>query len=200
MPPDEIGVTVVGGAVVALAVAGREFSGSSFIIRDRDLPKSRLAGACTFVIGVNGLITLAIALLAPLLSFIYSDERLIPYLRVMAVGLMVEAFVIPVVCNLRRQMLFYKSAMVRLTGTFTVVVATIGLAWLGGGVLSVAWGFLAGMLSSAIVCILLCPNFWFFKPSAEGRGSIAEFATYNGTSAILRQAWAHRVMATNDSD
>jgi O-antigen/teichoic acid export membrane protein len=170
-------------------VAGREFSGSSFIIRDHDLPKSRLAGVCTFVIGVNGLITLAIALSAPLFGFIYADERLIPYLRVMSMGLMIEAFVIPVVFNFRRQMQFYKSAIIGLTGTFALVVATIGLAWLGSGAMSAAWGFLIGMLASAIVCICLCPNFWFFRPCVESWASIAEFATYNGTSAILRQAY-----------
>jgi len=189
MFPDEIGVTVVGAAIVGIFASLREFATSTFLIKNGDLPPADIHGALTGIIVVNIALVLALVAMAPAFGGIYSDARLTSYLRVMAIGLMCEAFATPVVAILRREMLIDRAASISASGTSVMLIITLILAVAGFGYMSFAIGYSMGMFVSAAVGVYLRPRFWRARPSFRAWRMLFEFGGYNGTQAILRQLY-----------
>jgi O-antigen/teichoic acid export membrane protein len=189
MIPHEIGISVVGAAIVALITALREYATSSFLIKHSDISPADMRGALTAIIFANLVLTACLALAAPVFGLLYADERVISYLRVVALGLMVEAFATPVVAVLRSEMAFDKAATIGAVGTVVMAAITIGMAAADFGYISFACGILAGTSASAVTAAITRPRFWLFRPSLSSWRLLFAFGGFNGTNSVLRQLY-----------
>lgn len=189
MDPHEIGIAVLGTAIVGLVTALREYATSTYLIKNSELTPDEARGALTGIIFWNALITLGLALAAPLFGLIYEDGRVVLYLRIVAVALMVEAFALPLIAVLRKEMAFDKAAAVITTGTAVMLATTLGLAFAGYGYMSFALGLLAGHAASAMVGVVIRPGFWLFWPRIGSWRALFVFGGFNGTNAVLRQLY-----------
>jgi O-antigen/teichoic acid export membrane protein len=187
MPPNEIGVAVLGAAAVGLITALREYATSTYLIKHSDRSQADLQGALSAIIFANALLLLGLALIAPLAGWLYADDRVTVYLRILSVALMIEAFAMPVLAVLRSELEFAQAAAVSAMGTLFNLVTTLVLAWLGYGFTSFAIGILAGTTASAVMGLILRPRFWFFRPTLTAWRDVFAFGGYNGTSSLLRQ-------------
>src|SRR5690606_37460989 len=128
MAPEEIGVSVVGMAIVAIALSAREFVSTNYLIQTPSLSREHVRSAFTvmaaFTLVVAGLLFIS----APALAALYGDERLVPYLRVIAFAFTLEVFSAPVLTLFRREMAFGKIAIVKIAGNGISMVVVIGLA------------------------------------------------------------------------
>ncbi|MGE0055515.1 MAG: oligosaccharide flippase family protein [Hyphomicrobium sp.] len=189
MSPNEIGVTVVGMSIVNVATSLREYATSTYLIKHADLCDTRTKGALTGILAFNVLLTLALALGAPIFGSLYTDERLTTFLQIVAVGLLAEALAQPVVAVARRDMAVDKAAMIGASGTATMACVTIALAALGWGYISFAIGILCGFTATALAAAVFKPKFWFFRPTLDGAGDLFKFGKYNGTHSVLRAGY-----------
>lgn len=189
MAPREIGITVVGAAVVALVTALREYATATYLIKHADLSRRDMNGALTAMLCFNVLLTGSLALSAPLFGALYSDDRLVSYLRVVALGLMVEAFASPVVAVARREMAIDKAATIGVVGTAIMTTSTVAMAAYGLGYMSFAWGVLCGTSAMSLTAAFIRPKFWLFRPTFKGWRSLFIFGGYNGTNSLLRQCY-----------
>src|SRR4029453_14116908 len=101
-----------------------------------------------------------VASVAPAFGHFYGDERVVLFLRIVALALMIEAFSLPLIAILGKEMAFDKSATVVTSGTIMMLVSTLGMAFAGLGYISFALGLLVGHATSALVGVLIRPTFW----------------------------------------
>ncbi|MBZ9905239.1 oligosaccharide flippase family protein [Mesorhizobium sp. BR115XR7A] len=185
LTPQEIGVSVIGMAILAVALSVREFSSSSFLIQSKELSREDIRSAFTVTFILTGIIAAAIVGASPFLASFYNEPNLVAYFRVISVCLFVDASLSLITALLRREMSFGKIAAIDIAGAVTNCAATIGLAWAGFSFMSFSWAWLIGSGVGAGLGLALCPHFWIFKPSlANWRGMIS-FGGYNGAIAIL---------------
>jgi O-antigen/teichoic acid export membrane protein len=187
MAASEIGISVVGAAIVGMATAVREYATPNYLIRSSDVSRESMRGPLTGIIVANVVLVSGLGLAAPLFGFLYADARLTIFLRVVALGLLAEAFASPVVAVLRRDMEFDKAAAIGLVCTGVTAAVTIGLAAAGVGSLSFAWGMFSGTAAGALTAAIIRPGFWLFRPALTSWRTLFAFGGYNGTNALLRQ-------------
>ncbi|QKC85286.1 oligosaccharide flippase family protein [Mesorhizobium sp. NZP2077] len=185
LTPEEIGVSVIGMAIMAIALSLREFSSSSFLIQRKELSREDISGAFTVTFILTGAVAAALVIASPFLALFYGEPNLVRYFRVVSVCLFLDASSTLISALLRRDMSFGKVAAIDIMGAVTNSAATMVLALAGFSYMSFAWGWLIGSGIAAGLALALCPHFWMFKPSlANWRGMIS-FGGYNGAIAIL---------------
>ncbi|MER9190913.1 oligosaccharide flippase family protein [Mesorhizobium australicum] len=185
LTPQEIGVSVIGMAIMAVALSVREFSSSSFLIQSKELSREDIRSAFTVTFILTGIIAAALVGASPFLASFYNEPNLVAYFRVISACLFVDASLSLITALLRREMSFGKIAAIDIAGAVTNCAATIGLALAGFSYMSFSWAWLIGSGVAAGLGLALCPHFWIFRPSlANWRGMIS-FGGYNGAIAIL---------------
>jgi O-antigen/teichoic acid export membrane protein len=185
LTPVEIGVSVIGMAILAIVMSVRDFTSTSFLIQREDLTREDIRGAFTGMLILTGAIATFLVAAAPFLASFYEEPNLVPYFRVISACLFLDASFIFINALLRREMSFGKVAAINITGATTGSIATISLSLLGYSYMSFAWAWLIGSAIAAGLAIALRPHFWMFKPSFRNWHGMISFGGYNGAVAIL---------------
>lgn len=185
LTPKEIGVSVIAMAVVAIAISVREFSSSNFLIQREVLDPEDVRGAVTVMFILTGIIAAILIGASQWLANFYDEPNLVPYFRVVAVCLLIDAFFIPITALLRREMHFGMVAAINVTGALAGSLATICLALAGFSYMSFAWAWLIGSTLAATLAVSLQPHFWIFQPSFRNWREMVSFGGYNGATAML---------------
>jgi O-antigen/teichoic acid export membrane protein len=189
LTPAEIGVSVVGMALVGIAMSLREFASANFLIQRQNLTRDDVRGAFTVMLIFSSLIAVALAWLAPFLSHAFGEARLIPYLRVISAAFLLEIVATPILTLMKRDMAFGKIAAVNVAGAATATAVTVGLAALGFSYMSFAWAWLSSAVVTDLLALVLGRHFWIFRPSlVRWRGMLA-FGGYNGATNLLYKAY-----------
>lgn len=185
LTPEEIGVSVVGTSIAALAFSMQEFATASFLIQQHNLTREDIRGAFTVMLLLKVLISAGIAFLAPAAASIYGEKGLALYLQVVACSCLLEAISMPIVALLKRDMQFQKVAIINATGAILLATCTIAFVKLGFSYLSFAW---AGLLSTSfcgMLALILRPDFWIYRPLLRRWRAMLTFGGYNGVSVLL---------------
>lgn len=185
LSPAEIGVSVIGAAIVGLFMSLREFASGSFLIQRGKLSPEDIRGAFTITLILTTAVATAVVLAAPRLSIAYGEPQLEPYLRVVSIALFVELLSSQTLTLLRRDMAFGKVAITNMAGTAAGAITTIALALTGFSYMSFAWAWFASAVAMALFAIVFCPHFWMFKPSLRHWRDMVAFGGYNGATIVL---------------
>jgi O-antigen/teichoic acid export membrane protein len=185
LTPAEIGVSVVGTAIVGVAITVREFASTSFIIQRQDLRPEDVRGAFTVMLALTTLTTLALAVAAPFIAEAYGQAGLAAYFGIVCLCLFVELASVQVTTLLRRDLAFGRVAAINLAGAVAGASATIGLALGGFSYMSFAWGWLAAAAVSALVALALRPKLSSFLPTLRNWRGMLSFGGYNGANVLL---------------
>jgi O-antigen/teichoic acid export membrane protein len=189
LTPAEIGVSVIGMAIVGIAMSAREFASANFLIQRQDLSREEIRSAFTIMLLINAAITAMLALSAPLLATVYGEARLVPYLHVISASIFLEVVATPIVTLLRRDMAFGKVALINISGAATAACVTIGLALSGFSYMSFAWAWFSSAVATGILAAGFSRNFWIFKPSLRQWRGMLSFGGYNGATIFLYKAY-----------
>jgi O-antigen/teichoic acid export membrane protein len=190
LTPDEIGVFVVGAAVVMLAEALREFGTGSYIVQRRELERDAVRTAFTAMLGLALLIGVALILAAEPIAAFYRDPRLVPVLRLAAFGMFLSAFAGPSIALLRRDMAFGRLALVDTGGLLANLIATLIFIGLGAGYLSLSFAALAAAATVAAGAILSRPEFWIFRPKLTHWREIFGFGGLASATTVLNNLYS----------
>ncbi len=185
LTPAEIGVSVLGMAMVTLALSLREFAAPNFLIQRKELKLVDVRSTFTILAIATSAISLLIMASASGLATFYDEPGLVPYLRVLSLWVLIQAIGIPINTLLRREMAFGKLAVVNMTGAALCTGLTIALAMHGFSYMSVAWSLLASETVVACMCLFIWPDRSIFKPSLGAWRSMVKFSGYNGTNVLL---------------
>lgn len=189
LTPTEIGVSVIGMAIIGTALSVREFASTNYLIQRPDLTRQETRAAFTLLAMMTIAIVLVLVVTAPLLAHAYHEEKLTSYLRLVSVCLLIDMVCAVPVALMRRDLAFGQVMAVNMTGTTVGTVTCIALALTGFSYMSFAWGWLAGSVSTTILALSLRPSFWMFKPTFRDWHSMAKFGGYQGATVLLTKAY-----------
>jgi O-antigen/teichoic acid export membrane protein len=187
LTPEEIGVSVIGIAILAIAMSLREFSGTSYLIQREKLSREDIRGAFTVMFILTGIVAAGLVAASPFLASFYGEPNLVPYFRIISACLFLDASFILINALLRREMSFGKVAAINITGAVAGSIATISLALMGFSYMSFAWAWLIGSALAAGLAVALRPHFWMFRPSFRNWREMVSFGGYNGAIAMLHR-------------
>ncbi len=185
LTPAEIGVSVLGMAMVMMALAVREFATTNFIVQQTELKLEDVRTTFTLLILLTGAISFLIMTCAGILAALFDEPGLVPFLRVVSLCVLIEVIGLTIGALLRREMAFGKLAAIHATGAAIMAGLTIALAALGFSYMSFAWATLVGHTAEACLFLLVWPDKSIFKPCLKEWRTIMTFGGYNGANAVL---------------
>ena len=140
MTPDEIGVFVIGAAVVVLMESLRDFGVSAYLIQVQEITEGGVRTAFTATLILSLIFAIGIYLLAGPVARFYGDLRIVPVLHITAFSFLFGPFVAPNVSLLRRDLSFGSVALINVSGAIANFVGTLTLAVIGAGYLKSRMG------------------------------------------------------------
>lgn len=185
LTPDEIGVSVLGGAIAGTAMAFREFATPTFIIQRVNISKDDVRTVATIQVFVSIITGAAIFLMSALLAEIYHDERLRLFLHLVALAVIFEAVGITIAALLRRNMEFEKLAVINISSAAANTIVTLLLVWWGFSYMSFAWGWLAAAGMSGVLSLLIWRDISIFRPGLKSLREVVKFCSINGMNTTL---------------
>ena len=96
LTPTEVGVAVIGTAIMTIALGLREFASSEFLIQRHEIGRDDIRTSFTLVFTTTALMTVATFVLAPWVGGLYGEEKLASFLRITAVAGLIEAVSLPI--------------------------------------------------------------------------------------------------------
>ncbi|MDN5929124.1 MAG: oligosaccharide flippase family protein [Hyphomicrobiales bacterium] len=189
LTPAEIGVSVVGMAILGIALSVREFASSTFIIQREVLTREDVRASSTVMLILTAIIVVALFVATPALARAYGEERLAAYFHIVCVCLFLDLIAIQIVALLRREMAYGRIVAIDLAGAAAGALTTIVLALSGFSYMSFAWAWLATSVVAGVMSLALHPHPWIFRPSFSHWHGVVRFGGYNGGIALLYKVY-----------
>lgn len=189
LTPTEIGVSVIGTGFMTIALGLREFATSDFLIQRQKVVGDDIRASFTVIFLLTALITVATFVLAPWFGTFYGEEKLALFLRVAAVGGLIEAVALPIRGLLRREMAFGALAFINTMGMVVTAATTILLALAGFSYMSMAWAMVAAAVTVLVLSLYFRPDLAIFRPTFKSWRTILSFGGYNGASFVINRAY-----------
>jgi O-antigen/teichoic acid export membrane protein len=188
LTPGEVGLAMIGTALVVIPEAFNEFGILNYIIQKKDLTRQHARAAFTVGLLIAAALTLAMYVGADLAARLYAKPELQRYLHIMVLGFLISPFLGPLTALLRREMAFGRATVIVVVGTAVNAATLITLAALGFGFMSVAWAALVSGIATVITATVLSPNFWVFRPTFHGLGEVVRFGGLASATVLLGRA------------
>jgi O-antigen/teichoic acid export membrane protein len=188
LTPGEIGVYSIAVITLMLAHEVRDFGVLAYLIKERDLQESKIRAAAALSFAVSwSLAALIFAASFPIASF-YGDERLLPLTWVLATNFVMIPFGALPMAILRREMRMDRIFAVRVSSAFAGAAATVALAALGLGPMSLAIGNTVNTASTMIGALIARPRGLPLRPAFRGVRQILTFSGQSLASGVLSEA------------
>ena len=189
LSPDEIGISLVGLAVVGFFAAAREFASPNFLIQHQQLSLDEIRKSFSVLLLISLVVAGVLIGSAPWVANLYGDARLTPFLGVLSLAVVFEAASATVVSLLRREMAIARVALINGSIAIATSSVTVGLALCGFSYMSFAWANLASAGVGAALALVLYPDHRIFKPLFRGWRAVLTFGGYNGTNILLHRVY-----------
>lgn len=187
LTPDEFGLAVLGGAVLAVAEAIRALGGGAYIVQKKELAPNDVRSNFTVSLAVTIVLTAPLVLLSGPLTRYFLAPDLGRYLQVAALGYLTGPFVYPISALMSRQLEFGTIALI---GTATAAVnaaASVGLAALGFSFMSFAWASAISAIAGMVLYLYVWKDRSIFRPRIRGCRDVIAFGAYASAAAVLSQ-------------
>jgi len=156
--PADVGVFSLVMVVIGLAQAIGDIGISAGLVRTQKNSAETLSTCFWVSVGIGTVLSIAVAVLTPVASWFYQKPDIEPYLRVSALGLLLN-FMTPVPMAILQQRLAYREiAIAQGIGSLTGAIATILLVTAGFGIWGLVFQPIIGNL--CIWCLLVFYAKW----------------------------------------
>ncbi len=189
LTPGEVGVSVVGTWIIAVAFSLREFATSDFLVQRKEVTREDVRTSFTLLLGLTALIAAAIFALASSIAGYYRQDGLSRFLCVIAAAAFLEVIQFPIIALLRREMAFGTLALISMASVTISAIVTLTLAALGFSYMSIAWAWLGGAATTTVIALYLRPHLWIFRPSLSSWRACLTFGSYNGATILLQKVY-----------
>jgi len=187
LTPGDYGVSVLGGAVLAIAEAVRALGGGSYLIQKADLTPQNIRATFTVSFCVTiGFASMLMLACGPLTRY-FDLPALGRYVPAATLGFLAGPIVNTVMALMSREMAFGAVARIGLATAAVNAAVGIGLAAYGFGYMSFAWAGTASAFAGLVLYLRACVDFSIFRPSLRGCRGVIAFGTYDGITALMWQ-------------
>lgn len=151
LSPAEIGIFAIGSVAVSFLHVLRDLGISGYIVQEKELSTERIRTAQGFMWVTSSTLALVVFLAAVPFGHFYNEEGVTDVLRVLAVNTLLLPVGAITIGLMSRRMEFERLFVLNVSSAVVQAGASILLAALGYGFMSLAWGSLAGGLTTALI-------------------------------------------------
>jgi O-antigen/teichoic acid export membrane protein len=188
LTPKEIGIFSVGAVLVGIGHLLRDFGVGQFLIQAPEVGKSRIRAAMAVQLITSTAIALILLIVCRPIAQFYEREELRQVVSLLALNFLLIPFASIVMTWFRRQLQYRASFIVAISATLAGVVATIVLAFLGFGYMSMVWGSIANTLATVVAANLMRPSWFPWTPSLKGMRELFSFGGYASAAGVVQEA------------
>jgi O-antigen/teichoic acid export membrane protein len=187
LAPAEYGISVLGGAVLAVAEGIRALGGGAYLIQKEELTSEDIR--CSFTVNLVVTIVLATAmmLLSGPLTRYFLTPNLGRYIPAATLGYLTGPFVYPISAIMSRQLAFGAIALISVATAAVNALASICLAALGFSFMSFAWATAISAIAGMLLYLCAWKDTTIFRVRIRGCRSVIAFGAYDSATAVLSQ-------------
>jgi O-antigen/teichoic acid export membrane protein len=189
LTPAEIGLAVIGTALVTVLLALREFASSEFLIQRDEVTRDDIRASFTVLFLITALMTVAVCVLAPWIGSLYGEEKLAPFVQISMIAGLIEALSLPILGLLRRDLAFGAIAWINTTNAAVLGTATAAYAFAGFGFMSYAWAAVIAAVATTAISFWFRPDLSILCPVFRSWGRVLTFGGYNGASCVINRLY-----------
>lgn len=185
LSPSDYGIVALSTAITFLFGTIAEFGLSSAIVQAKTISRTQLSNLFGYGIMINMAIVIVLLIFAPVISHLYSDDRLTPIIRAASLQFIFSALTTLSWAKLRREMQFKLMAKIEFfTGIFTGL-CTLVLAYLNFGY----WSLVISPLAAALLrAVLLNASTREWIPPKFSAGQVQGLLKFGGLTVMARIA------------
>ena len=187
LSPAEIGIFSVSTTLVAFAHIFRDFGAGQYLIQVREVTRHTLRASFSVMLGISCLIAGSLYLVRGPVAGFYENDGVARVLELLALNFLILPFGAPLLTLLRREMQFGRIAVVNVGSLSVQTAVTIGTAFAGQSYLSMAWGSLAGTLTSVVILVIIYPHNALLLPTFKGLGEVVRFGTKSSATSLVNE-------------
>ncbi|MBF9236260.1 lipopolysaccharide biosynthesis protein [Hymenobacter sp. BT683] len=152
LTPAAFGLVALAGVVLRFGTYFSQIGLEQALVQKAEISEEDVRAAFTSAALLGGLCAAVLALSAPLATLVFQEPAVVPLVRVMSLGLLVNGLSATALAILRRQMAFRTLAVLE-TISYVLAYAGLGivLAWRGFGV----WSLVAASLAQGVLVAVL---------------------------------------------
>lgn len=183
--PADFGLMAKAAVFISFLTMISELGLESAIIQKKHISEDHLTHVFGIIILFNILLFALFFAVTPLIADFYSDNRLVPILRVMSsTFIFLPLYILPRGL-LMREMNFKRKSVVDLAGSLSAAGVTLVLALLGFGVWALVWGNIASHVVMAAGYNIARKGFIIPRIAIRGYSDLMTFGGYLTGSRIL---------------
>ena len=184
LTPRDIGLFSIGYAVTALIGQFRDFGVATYLIQEPSLTREKFRAAFGLSITTSLLVAGLVVLGSQLAGMIYSDPGVTRVMLVTALSLLFTPLNAMSLMWQRREMRYGVLLRATLVGAVCQTCVTTGLALLGYGYMSLAWGSVANSFGNVLVNLRFWPRQFGYLPSWRAWQPIMSFGIYSTLGSL----------------
>lgn len=146
LSPQDIGIFSMSAVLMAVAHVFRDFGVTTFVKREKELTTASLRNALGVLLVTSWSVAGVMFLSAPYWAEFFREARVVPVVQVLAMGFVFIPFGSIPMAILSREMAVEKSARVTAASTAVFFSASVVLALLGYGPMTMAWANLINII------------------------------------------------------
>lgn len=185
LDPAEIGIFSIGAAVVTLAHLLRDFGSGNYIIQEKELTNDRIRAAFTVTLIIGWSLAVLISISSTLAGDFYQDPGIGRVLSLLAVTFFLLPFGSVTMAYFQRQMDFRPVTISRISSAVVSASTSVGCAYQGFSYMSLAWGSIAGSLTTLLVAIYFRPKTLPLLPGFKEIPRVLRFGGHMTTVSVL---------------
>lgn len=185
LTPHEIGIFSIAYVFAGLLRTIREMGLGSYIVQERELTPERFRTAFGISIVIAAATAAILAGLAGYAGEFYREPGVTEAIYVIAASFLLVPFGATTMSYLRREQRFMDLAVIWTTSTLIQSIASVALAWLGFGFMSLAWSSLIGILASVLLVLFYRPKFIPWLPALSEWRRVLSFSSFVSASSLI---------------
>jgi O-antigen/teichoic acid export membrane protein len=152
LTPADIGVFSIAVLLSGLAGTVRDFGVTQYLIQERELTDGKIRAAMALSLSVGWMLAALLFLLSEPVARFYHEPGVSRVVVVLACTFVLVPFGSVVLAMLRRQLDYWSIFKVRVGSALVTAIASVALALLGFGYMSLAWSALGGVVATVLLC------------------------------------------------
>lgn len=187
LTPEEIGIFSVSVAVVGIVHMIRDFGVTQYLVVEEELTKDRIRAAFGITIVISWSIGAALFLAAGSIADFYNEPGLVTTLSILSINFLLIPFGNPVLSLLRRDMAFGTLFWINTATSVVRETTAVTLAFLDFGFMSLVWGSLASVATTAVLATFCRPSQALVWPGFKEWRRVFAFGAPASATAIVSE-------------
>lgn len=185
--PEETGVFSIGVAIAALTHAVRDFGVGNYLVKEPEITQMKINTAFTVSLLIALLLSVVLVAVSLPVAAFYAKPEVATIIWITTGGLLMSPFSTVNMALMLRKHRFSDMLKVSMSSAIVNAVVAIGLAWMGFGAKSLAFGALASSATLVLVSNLLCDETKMYRFSLGHWKQISNFGMHMTVFGLTEQ-------------